>query len=170
MLYPLERLISPDFWSDQIAAAFKAWAILFALALAFWAVCKIKLAKTNKEMLQLKAYKEAVESRLQLAHDRNVGEANTLAALRVEIDELRRLIRPKRKPQIDGDGPSKAKPSAVEIALKQVDASAATLAIANRTIDHILTAKKLAIADLDKKQDLELMPRPDPISRSGYEA
>jgi hypothetical protein len=85
---------------------------------------------------------------------------------------LRRLIRPRRKPQLDGDGPatdngSKAKPSAVEVALRQVDASAATLAMANSTTDHILTAKTLSIGGLDKKQNVERMPRPDTIRRSG---
>ena len=51
----METLLSPDFWSDQIAAALKGWAILIALILALWAAFKIKLAKTKKEMRGLRA-------------------------------------------------------------------------------------------------------------------
>ena len=57
----METLLSSDFWSDQIAAVFKAWAILVPLILALWAAFKTKLAKTKKEMRGLRAYTEAVE-------------------------------------------------------------------------------------------------------------
>ena len=57
----METLFSPDFWSDQTAAALKGWAILIPLILALWAAFKIKLAKTKKEMRGLRAYTEAVE-------------------------------------------------------------------------------------------------------------
>ena len=58
--------------------------------------------------------------------------------------------------------------SIAEAALKEVDTSAATLAMANRTTDHILTAETPAIGDLEKKQKLRLVPRPgrSPIGRS----
>ena len=46
----MTNLLSLDFWSDQIAGALKAWAIFIPLILIFWAVFKIKLAKTKKEM------------------------------------------------------------------------------------------------------------------------
>ena len=63
---------------------------------------------------------------------------------------------------------SKGKPSIAEAVLKEVDASAATLAMANRTTDHILTSETLAIGDLEKKQKLRLPPRPSsgPIRRN----
>ena len=57
----METLLSPDFWSDQITAALKGWAILIALILVLWAAFKIKLAKTNKAMRGLRGYTEAVE-------------------------------------------------------------------------------------------------------------
>ena len=170
----LESLIDPDFWSDQIAAALKAWAILIPLCLVFWGALKIKLARANKEIQALKTYTKAVESRLQLARDLNAGEFNNLAALRAEIDAMRRLTKTKRKSRKkdDGDAPdvdkgSEGQPSVVEATLKQVDASAASLAMANSTTDHILTAKALSIGDLEKKQNLKLGPRPNLTGRSG---
>ena len=57
----METLLSPDFWSDQMAAVLKAWAILIPSILAFWATFKVKLAKTKKEMRRLREYTEAVE-------------------------------------------------------------------------------------------------------------
>ena len=144
----METLLSSDFWSDQIAAVFKAWAILVPLILALWAAFKIKLAKTKKEMRGLRAYTEAVESRLQLARDLNAGEANAIAEIRAELDRLRRLIK------------ARARRSSVEPIIKEVDASGATLAMANRTTNHVLTAKELAIGGLEEKQKLRLVPRP----------
>jgi hypothetical protein len=174
MLSSLESLTSPDFWSDQIAAALKAWAILIPTCLVFWAALKITLAKANKEIKALKTYTEAVESRLQLARDLNAGGANDLAALRAEIDALRRLTKTKGKSRKKdtGDAPdvdkgSKGQPSVVEATLKQVDASVASLAMANSTTDHILTAKVLSIGDLEKKQNLKLGPRPNLTGRTG---
>jgi hypothetical protein len=143
----MQIFLSPEFWSDQIAHVFKAWAILLALGLVFCLV----LAKTKMAMRKLKAYADAMESRLQMARDLNSGETNRLAELRAEIDGLRRL---KSKPRI-------------EAALKAVDASAATLAIANRTTNHILTAEKLAIRDLEKKQNLRLVPLTGKGQRAG---
>jgi hypothetical protein len=144
----METLLSPDFWSDQIAAALKGWAILIPLILALWAAFKIKLAKTKKEMRGLRAYTEAVESRLQLARELNAGDAKAIAEIRTEVDRLRQLIK------------AKARRSTVEPIIKEVDASTATLAMTNTTTDHVLTAKELAIGDLEEKQKLTLGPRP----------
>ena len=47
---PVEILVGPDFWLDQLAAALKAWAILIPLILVLWAAFKIKLAKTREEL------------------------------------------------------------------------------------------------------------------------
>jgi hypothetical protein len=133
MLSSLESLISSDFWTDLIAAAFKALAIAIPLILVFWAVLKIRLARMKKEMRGLKAYTEAIESRLQLARDLNVGEANTLAELRGEIDALRQLIpakrvRIQRKPRegTNDDKPAVEaadKPSIAEVALEEAGVS-----------------------------------------------
>ena len=144
----METLLSPDFWSDQTAAALKAWAILIPLVLVLWAAFKIKIAKTKKEMRGLRAYTEAVESRLQLARELNAGDAKAIAEIRTEVDGLRQLIK------------AKARRSRVEPIIEEVDASAATLALINSTTDHVLTAKELAIGDLEEKQKLRLVPRP----------
>jgi hypothetical protein len=108
------------------------------LTLFFWAVLKIRLAKRNKKIQALQSYTEAVESRLKLAREANIGEASNLAALCAEIDGLRRLIPA-------SDKGSERQPSVLESTLKQVDASAATLIMANGTTEHILTAKTLAL-------------------------
>ena len=144
----METLLSPDFWSDQIAAALKGWAILIPLILALWAAFKIKLAKTKKEMRGLRAYTDAVESRLRLARELNAGDAKAIAEIRTEVDGLRQLIK------------AKARRSRVEPIIEEVDASAATLAMTNRTTDHVLTAEGLAIGGLEEKQKLRLVPRP----------
>lgn len=147
----MQTLLSADFWSDQIAAAFQAWAIWIPLILAFVVASK---AIAAKKMRELSAYTEAVESRLQLARDLNAGERNTLASLRAEIDALRQLIEAQPKSRT-------RRPSEVETTLKVVNTSAATLAMANTTTDHVLTAENLAIGGLEKKQNLRLVPRGD---------
>ena len=144
----METLLSFDFWSGQIAAALKGWAILIPLILALWAAFKIKLAKTKKEMRRLKVHTEAVESRLQLARELNAGDAKAIAEIRTEVDGLRQLIK------------AKARRSRVEHIIDEVDASAATLAMTNSTTDHVLTAKELAMGGLEEKQKLRLVPRP----------
>jgi hypothetical protein len=144
----METVLSHDFWSDQIAAALKGWAILIPLILILWAAFKIKLAKTTKEMRRLRAYTDAVESRLQLARELNAGDAKAIAEIRTEVDGLRQLIK------------AKSRRSKVGPIVEEVDASAATLAMTNRTTDHVLTAEGLAIGGLEEKQKLRLVPRP----------
>jgi len=136
------NFLSLDFWSDQASAAFNAWAILIAVILIFRIASQIKLAKTNKKLKALKAYTETIESRLQLARD-----------------ELRQLINA-RKGAYRADKGSKGKPSLVQATLKEVDASAAALAMTNSATNHILTSEKLALGDLDQKHRLRLVPRP----------
>ena len=144
----METLLSPEFWSDQITAALKGWAILIAVILFIWAVFKIKLAKANKATRGLKGYTEAVESRLQLARELNAGEAKAIAEIRTEVDGLLELIK------------AKEGPSAVEPTINKLNVSVRKLAMTNNTTDHILTAKELAIGDLEEEQKLRLVPRP----------
>ena len=141
----METLLSSDFWLDQIAAALKAWAILILLFVAFYAALKIKSATANRKVRKLKAYTEAVESRLQLARDLTIGEANNLHTLRAEIDALRI---------------SKSKNPTALKRIKELDASATALAMANGTTDHILNAEKLSIGNIENKPNLRLVPRP----------
>ena len=177
----MEHFSSPDFWLDQLTAAFIAWAIVIPLISGFFGpYSKLNSQELKNEMHRLQADTEAIESRLQLAREINAGEANILANLQAEIEGLRQVIQTKRarvqsKPQegnIDNrpalEKHSKGKPSIAEAVLKEVDASAATLAMANRTTDHILTSETLAIGDLEKKQKLRLPPRPSsgPIRRN----
>jgi flagellar biosynthesis/type III secretory pathway M-ring protein FliF/YscJ len=128
----METVLNPDFWSDQMASALKAWAIFIPFILVFFTAFKI-IAKLKKENRGLRAQAEAVESRLQLAREANYGEAKTIAEFRTEIDGLRQLF---------GAG---TEPSVVKPIIKEMDAWAAALATANRTTDHILTAEKPAI-------------------------
>jgi len=150
----MEILLSPDFWLDQIAAALKAWAILLPLVLVCASAFIIRGAIAERKLRGLSAHTEAIESRLQLARDLNAGEANTLAKLRTEIDALRQLIDAKLKSR------TRKKPSDVETTLKEVDTSAATLAMANSTTEHVLTAEKLSIGGLKENQKLRLITRP----------
>src|SRR5262249_8637606 len=138
----MQTLLSTEFWSTQIAAAFQAWAIWIPLILAFVVASGIKKAITAKKLRELLAYTDAAESRLQSARDLNAREANTLARLRAEIVSLRRLIE------------AQPKSTVVETALEVVDISAARLAMANSTTDHVLTAGNLAIGNLEKEQNL----------------
>ena len=88
---------------------------------------------------------------MQLARELNAGEAKTIDEIRAEVDGLRQLIK------------AKARRSTVEPIIKEVDASAATLAMTNSTTDHVLTAKELAIGGLEEKQKLRLVPRPSEV-------
>ncbi len=134
----METLLSPDFWSDQIASAAKAWAILILLVLGFWATLSIKRVKTREEMDRLKAYEQLVESRLQLARDLNSGETKAIVEIRSELDRLRQSMA------------ANAEPRVLEQIIREVDASAATLVMASSATNHVLTAEKLAIGDVDE--------------------
>jgi septal ring factor EnvC (AmiA/AmiB activator) len=140
-----KSVLSSDFWSQQLGAAFKAWAILIPLMLAFCIIEFIKGKTNEKRMRELRAHTEAVESRLQLARDQNAGETDRLAAIHTQIDELRSLI--------------KANPAqtTIEPMIKEVKESASSLEMANRTTDHILTAERLAIGGLNRSQKLKLV-------------
>ena len=127
-----------------MAPALHAWPIFIALLaifislsiLAFWAGLRSKNADANEQIRRLKAEKELLDSRLQLARDQNTGEARTIADIRTEVDELRGLIK------------ANADPSKLEPIIKEVDASAAALVMANSTTDHILSAQNLAIGNV----------------------
>ena len=86
-------------------------------------------------MRQLKRHRDETKSRLELARELNAGEAKTIAEIRAEIVGLRKLIE------------AKAKPSAFEPIIKEVEATAQALVTANTTTDHVLTAQKPAIGN-----------------------
>ena len=131
----MQALLSADFWLDQTASAYKAWAIFIPFILAFFALFKIRLAKLENQNRELRAHSEVVDSRLQLAREANSGAAETIGEIQNQIHELRELIRVEKSPTV------------IEPIIKEVDASAATLVMANRTADHILTAERPAISD-----------------------
>jgi flagellar biosynthesis/type III secretory pathway M-ring protein FliF/YscJ len=135
----MEALLSSDFWFDQIAAAAKAWVIVIPLLLIVFVVFKIRLAKAAKKIRGLRAHAETVESRLELARELNNGEAETIAKIRTEVSELRRMIEVKTEPHV------------VEPGIKEAEASAATLAMNNRTVNHVLTAEKLEIGGVENR-------------------
>jgi len=131
-----EMLLSRDFWWDQITSALGAWAIIVPLVLLTLAVgIKIKSARAANALLRMKAHTEAVEARLELARELNAGEAKTIADIRKDIVELRTLLG------------TDSKPSSLEPLLADAEARADTLGTANRTTDHVLNAKNVAIGD-----------------------
>jgi hypothetical protein len=85
---------------------------------------------------------------LQLARELNAGEAKAIAEIRTEVGGLLELIK------------AKEGPSAVEPTIDKLNVSVRKLAMTNNTTDHILTAKELAIGDLEEEQKLRLVPRP----------
>src|SRR5262249_39725383 len=141
----MEILLNSEFWLDQVTSAFKAWAILVPLILIFFATFKIK---NTRKIRGLTEYAEAVESRLHLARELNAGEAKAIAEIRTELDGLRRL------------NAVNTETGFIEPIIKEVDASAATLATANITTNHILTSENLAIGDVEEKHKLKLVLRP----------
>ena len=129
-------LFSAGFWSDQMTFAVKAWAIVVPLLLlAFGAGFKTKVTKATEASLSIKAHAEALEARLELARELNEGETKAIAAIRDDIVELKKLIG------------SDKQFSQLESLLADVDERTDALAVANRTTDHLLNAKKLAIGD-----------------------
>jgi septal ring factor EnvC (AmiA/AmiB activator) len=148
----VEAFLSPGFWFDQIAAAVKAWAIiillfptiLILLCLGVLAGFRIARAKSAKEVRSLRAHSEAVESRLEVARELNSGEAETIAKIRTEVDELRQLIEAKTEARV------------VEPRIQEVAASTAALAMTNRVTDHVLTAEELAIKGFENRRRLKL--------------
>ena len=143
----MERLLTFDFWSAQIAAAFEAWAILTLLIIAIWGVFRMKLvkktnelARTRKEMEGLKAYADDLDSRLESARELNSGESDSLAQICRQIDEL-------RKPDL--------KSGEFSARLKEVDESAARLKLVNLVTrnslgnDAVGTERKLKLVSDD---------------------
>src|SRR5262245_60781433 len=130
----METLLTFDFWSAQIAAAFEAWAIFVLLIIGFWGVFRIKLAKKNrdlgrtrKEMEGLQAYADDLDARLKSARELNSEESDSLAQIRRQIDQL-------PKPDLK-NAEYTARP-------KEVDESAARLKMVNLvTRDYLATDK-----------------------------
>ena len=140
-------LLTPDFWSDYIAAALNAWAILIPLLiLAFWVGFKFKKMNADKQINGLRAHTENIEFRLQLARDQNTGEAKAISDIRAEVDKLREQIK------------ANAEATALEPTIKEVDETTAALVMANNTTDHILNAKNLAIGGTKKTRSKARSP------------
>jgi hypothetical protein len=123
-----------------MAFALKAWAILIPLILAFFTAFKVRTTKLTKENRELRAQTDVVESRLKLASELNTGEAEAIEQIQTEIAGLRQLIKAKRGSNV------------VEPIIKEADSSAAALMMANRTTNHILTAKNIAISGTRRRR------------------
>jgi len=127
-------VFSSDFWLGQMASALKAWAVLIPFILAFCAPFKVRIAKLKKENRKLRTRTDVVESRLKLASELNTGDAKAIAQIQTKIAGLRRQIKKGTQSNV------------VEPIVKEADSSATAMMMANTTINHILTAEKIAIS------------------------
>lgn len=94
----METLFSAEFWSNQLDFALKAWAIIIPLfILIFWAGFRSKSAAQSH---RIRAHEEPLDARLELAREQNADEAKTVANIRTEIAELRKLIGTGAKPSV----------------------------------------------------------------------
>jgi hypothetical protein len=76
---------------------------------------------------------EIADSRLHLARDQITEDRKAISDLQTDIDQLRTLIK------------AKARRTVLEPIVEDAEVRAQALAMSNRTTDHILTAKQLAI-------------------------
>jgi len=130
----METLLSPDFWSAQLTAAFEAQAILIPLLiLAFW--FGVLVAHRSGKSRTRREDQENFESRLRLARDQNSDEAKFIVEVASKIQALRKL------------NEAKAKRSDVESIIEEADAKTRALAMANQITNHILSADNPAIRD-----------------------
>src|SRR5262245_8521221 len=106
----------------------QVWVIVPLLIVAFLAgfVFGARRAKSKNTDLR---------SRLRLACDQISEDAKAIADIQADIDQVRRLFK------------AKARRTVIEPIVEDVEARVQTLAMSNRTTDHILTAEKLAIRD-----------------------
>jgi hypothetical protein len=130
----MENVLSSAFWLDQTASALKAWAIIIPFILIVIVASEIRRLKLEKKIRGLKSYADGVDFRLKLAREANRGDAKAIADIRTEIDGLRQLVS------------TGTEASVVEPKIKEAGASAAALALASNTTDHILNAEKLALS------------------------
>jgi hypothetical protein len=132
----METPLSSGFWSKQIFYASEAWVILASLCiLAFYAGFRIRGIRAKSETLKLRADAGAIESRLQLARELNIGDAKAINDIRTDIHKLRNMIG------------TDAQSNSLGPLIEDLDARTDTLALSNRTTDHILNAEKPAIGD-----------------------
>src|SRR5262249_1832765 len=75
------------------------------------------------------------ESRLQLARELNIGDAKAINDIRTDIHKLRNMIG------------TDAQSNSLGPLIEDLDARTDTLALSNRTTDHILNPEKPAIGD-----------------------
>jgi len=130
-----------------LLAAF-AGSVIIVISVYNLVATKLKLAKLKKQIRELQEHVDAVDSRLQLARELNSGDSLAISEVRAEVARLRKKIAANAEPVVD------------EAHLKEVEASAAALAITNSTTDHILHAEHLAIGDVENKPKLRLVKRP----------
>jgi len=78
------------------------------------------------EALKFKTDAEAIEARLQLARELNIGDAEAINNIRTDIRELRKMIG------------SDVQSNLLEPLIKNLDVRTDALALSNRTTDHIL--------------------------------
>src|SRR5262245_33883783 len=109
----------------------EVWAILVPLLIAVFGAGFVLGARRAKTKLADKD----VQSRLRLACDQITEDAKAIAAIHADIDQMRTLIK------------AKARRTVIEPIVENVEARIQTLAMSNRTTDHILTAENLAIRD-----------------------
>ena len=91
--------------------------------------------KSHRRNPEYRTHAEALEARLELARELNEGETKAIAAICNDIVELKKLIG------------SDKQFSQLEPLLTDVDERTDALVVANRTTDHLLNAKKLAIGE-----------------------
>ena len=112
----------------------QAWAILIPLLIVVvFCAGFMSGARRAKTQIKDKENLHNLESRLLLARDQITDDTKAIAAIQADIDQLRTLIK------------AKAKRTVLEPIIEEAEARAQTLAMSNRTTDHILTAQKPAI-------------------------
>jgi hypothetical protein len=103
------------------------WAILVPLLIVVFLAGFIFGARRAKTKVTDK------DSRLHLARDQIADDRKAISHLQTDIDQLRTLIK------------AKARRTVLEPIVQDAEVRAQALAMSNRTTDHILTAKTLAI-------------------------
>src|SRR5262249_53381372 len=86
----MEMLLSPDFWSAQLTAAFEAQAILLPLIIIAF-LSGVMVARRRAWSRISGDDLETIESRLRLARDQNSDEAKFIAEVATNIQMLRKL-------------------------------------------------------------------------------
>jgi hypothetical protein len=116
---------------EQIVQSSQLWAILAPLLIVVFLTGFIFGARRAKTKVTDKL--GIADSRLHLARDQIADDRKAISHLQTDIDQLRTLIK------------AKARRTVLEPIVQDAEVRAQALAMSNRTTDHILTAKTLAI-------------------------